>query len=114
MVSGPLTEFFLQKIQAQLQEKGKNMTPTIRFGCALLCKAFTIHADNTELFEEVLVHFRDKDVPFALTVELKSFPFQLLEGTMDTKKQICLCTQLFIIDSMRHFGRWMHSPIRSG
>ena len=87
MVSGPLTEFFLQKIQAQLQEKGKNMTPTIRFGCALLCKAFTIHADNTELFEEVLVHFRDKDVPFALTVELKSFPFQLLEGTMDTKSK---------------------------
>ena len=63
------------------------MTPTIRFGCALLCKAFAIHADNTELFEEVLVHFRDKDVPFALTVELKSFPFQLLEGTMDTKSK---------------------------
>lgn len=58
MASGPLTEFFLQKIQAQLQEKGKNMTPTIHFGRALLCKAFTIHADNTELFEEVLVLFR--------------------------------------------------------
>ena len=72
-----LTEFFLQKIQEQLHAKGKNMTSTIHYGCQLLCKAFTVHADNADLFEEVLVQYQDNGNPFALTVQLKLSSFQI-------------------------------------
>ncbi|CAL1127513.1 unnamed protein product [Cladocopium goreaui] len=115
MVSGPLTEFFLQKIQAQVQEKGKNMTPTIRFGCALLCKAFTIHADNTELFEEVLVHFRDKDVPFALTggvvaEQAASFFYDAVHGQGD-KRCLALAILLDILDTTLETGQFVNHVV---
>ena len=37
VAAGPLTEFFLQIIQKQLQARGKSMTSTLQFGCQLLC-----------------------------------------------------------------------------
>eukprot|EP00435_Cladocopium_sp_Y103_P076187 s462_g80.t1 len=60
-------------------------------------RAFTVHADNADLFEEILVHYRDNGNPFALTVQLKLPSFQVIEGTMETKSKYAFahnCTLL--------------------